>query len=226
MNIKEMRKKPRGTSDFCFDTNNSILAVRWNDNAVVTLLSNFLSHTPMARTKRYDRKQRKMVTIEQPYLISEYNNHMGGVDLFDNGINNYRIRIRGKKWYWPLITNAFGAAMVNAWKLHCLCRNYEKKQTMSQFDFRVEICESIMIKSNYHHPGRMMPSGSQLAMRADRIDHFIGKLNTRHRCPQCGGKTHYGCLKCQANLHPSPCFLDYHKGIPPDQKKWLRISNL
>lgn len=34
MNIKEIRKKPRGTSDFCFDMNNSILAVRWNDNAV------------------------------------------------------------------------------------------------------------------------------------------------------------------------------------------------
>ena len=34
MDVKEMRKKPRGTSDFCFDTNNSILAVRWNDNAV------------------------------------------------------------------------------------------------------------------------------------------------------------------------------------------------
>lgn len=34
MNIKEMRKKPRGSSDFRFDTNNSILAVRWNDNAV------------------------------------------------------------------------------------------------------------------------------------------------------------------------------------------------
>ncbi|XP_036329436.1 piggyBac transposable element-derived protein 3-like [Rhagoletis pomonella] len=139
MNIKEMKKKPRGTSDFRFDMNNSILAVRWNDNAVVTLLSNFLSHTPMVRAKRYDRKQRKMVTIEQPYLVNEYNHLMGGVDLFDNAMNNYRIRIRGKKWYWPLITNAFDAAMVNAWKLHCFCRKYDKKPPMSQYEFRVEV---------------------------------------------------------------------------------------
>lgn len=50
----------------------------------------------MVRAKRYDRKQRKMVTIEQPHLVNEYNHLMGGVDLFDNAMNNYRIRIRGK----------------------------------------------------------------------------------------------------------------------------------
>lgn len=70
----------------------------------------------MIRARRYDRKQRKMVAIEQPYLVNQYNKYMGGVDLFDNAMNNYRIRVRGKKWYWPLVTNAFDAAMVNAWK--------------------------------------------------------------------------------------------------------------
>lgn len=34
IDIKEMKKKPRGSSDFCFDKNNSVIAVRWNDNAV------------------------------------------------------------------------------------------------------------------------------------------------------------------------------------------------
>lgn len=34
MSVKEMKKKPRGTSDFRFDTINSIVAVRWNDNSV------------------------------------------------------------------------------------------------------------------------------------------------------------------------------------------------
>lgn len=34
MDVKKMRKQPRGTSDFCFDVDNSIIAVRWNDNSV------------------------------------------------------------------------------------------------------------------------------------------------------------------------------------------------
>ena len=34
MSVKDMRKEPRGTSDFFFYKKNSVLAVRWNDNAV------------------------------------------------------------------------------------------------------------------------------------------------------------------------------------------------
>lgn len=32
--VKSMKKKPRGSSDFRFDKNNNIIAVRWNDNSV------------------------------------------------------------------------------------------------------------------------------------------------------------------------------------------------
>lgn len=72
---------------------------------------------PFSIQKRYERKKRKQVNIQMPNEIQEYNSTMGGVDLFDNATNNYRIRIRGKKWYWPLFTNALDAAMVNAWKI-------------------------------------------------------------------------------------------------------------
>lgn len=82
------------------------------------------AHEPLKQARRYDRKAKRMCNIEMPYPIQEYNRTMGGVDLFDNAMNSYRIRIRGKKWYWPLFTNALDAAMVNAWKLHCLCRKF------------------------------------------------------------------------------------------------------
>lgn len=55
--------------------------IRWNNNSIVSMISNHLSHTPIGRTKRYDRKLR--------------NPAVGGVDLFDNAINNNRIEIRG-----------------------------------------------------------------------------------------------------------------------------------
>lgn len=45
----------------------------------------------MNHAKRYNGKERKMVRIDQPHLVNEYNQYMGGVDLFDNAINNYRI---------------------------------------------------------------------------------------------------------------------------------------
>ena len=39
---------------------------------------------------------------------------MGGVDKLDWNIQKYRIRIRGKKWYFPIFTNAVDMALVNA----------------------------------------------------------------------------------------------------------------
>lgn len=76
---------------------NEIVVVRWNDNSIVTVASNHLLPEPMHRVKRYDRKNEKIVTVQMPHPIYEYNQLMGGVDLFDNATNNYRIR--GKKWY-------------------------------------------------------------------------------------------------------------------------------
>ena len=43
---------------------------------------------------------------------------MGGVDLFDQFVATYRVRIRSKKWWWPFFAWSVNAAMVNAWLLY------------------------------------------------------------------------------------------------------------
>lgn len=103
---KLMKKKTdRGAYSCAFDRNLEVLAVRWNDNSVVTVMTNNCTVLPIVLAKRYNRKERKEISISQPNLIHQYNKHMGGVDLHDNGIANYRIAIKGKKWWWPLFTN-------------------------------------------------------------------------------------------------------------------------
>ena len=34
-----------------------------------------------------------------PIPLKEYNENMGGVDLFDQLVSTYRVRIRSKKWW-------------------------------------------------------------------------------------------------------------------------------
>ena len=54
------------------------------------------------------------------YILKQtnlYNKFMGGVDLADNVIANYRIHIKGKKWYWPLFINIISMCVVNSWKI-------------------------------------------------------------------------------------------------------------
>ena len=45
---------------------------------------------------------------------------MGGVDKMYWLINKYRIKIRAKKWYFPLFTNMIDMAVVNAHVLYCM----------------------------------------------------------------------------------------------------------
>lgn len=56
--LKLMAKEPKGTFDFTFDYENEIGAVRWCDNAVVTIMSNVDTIEPIHAAKRYDRKQK------------------------------------------------------------------------------------------------------------------------------------------------------------------------
>ena len=86
-------------------------------NNAVKVSSNFLSAEPSATAIRYNRKQRKHVQIKRPKVIKQYNKYMGGGDLADYMVANYRIDIRGKKWWWPIFSNYFDVSIVNAWKL-------------------------------------------------------------------------------------------------------------
>lgn len=54
------------------------------------------------------------------FLGMENNKGMGGVDLSDQSVNNYRIAIRDKKWYWPLITSALNISFLTFENFTCL----------------------------------------------------------------------------------------------------------
>ena len=85
----------------------------------------FIFSTPLLPTgevKRWsetDKKiYKKMVNISRPNVIKVYNETIGGVDRSDQNIATYRISMRQKKWYWPLVADSLDGAIQNAW-LHC-----------------------------------------------------------------------------------------------------------
>jgi len=45
---------------------------------------------------------------------------MEGVYLHDNGICNYKIDVKWKKWWWPLFVNFMDGVIVNSWKVYNL----------------------------------------------------------------------------------------------------------
>ena len=51
--IKQIKKEERGTYVSAFDEENGIAVVRWNDNSVVTMSTNFDTIDPPSMIKRY-----------------------------------------------------------------------------------------------------------------------------------------------------------------------------
>ena len=45
--------------------------------------------------------KKKQLDVPMPKPFKVYNSQMGGVDLFDQFVANYRVRIRPNKWWWP-----------------------------------------------------------------------------------------------------------------------------
>ena len=80
---KDMDKKavPRGEYDYC--SSNNVLALRWKDNKVVTVLSSDAGFEPVQTVKHYDRTAKKKVAIPCPKVVKEYNGKMGGIDKSD-----------------------------------------------------------------------------------------------------------------------------------------------
>ena len=113
-------QKERGAFDWRFDNANNILAVKWNDNSVVTLATNFETVEPLLSAKRFSRSEKKSISVPQPNMIAAYNRYMGGVDLLDSFVAQYRIAVKGKKWWWPIFVNYVDVALCNAWRMHRL----------------------------------------------------------------------------------------------------------
>ena len=102
--------------DHRFDAKNGILAMVWKD---------YLTTKEYCLYKKYNNGAKKKTTCTIPQLLStaDFNACMKGMDKLDWLVNNDRIKIRGKKWYFSLFTNLIEVTVVNAHILFCLVNN-------------------------------------------------------------------------------------------------------
>lgn len=197
-----MKKEPRGSYDFrsCSD----VLMIRWHDNSVVTIASNF-GTVEEGRVQRWSQNQHKIVSVSQPTMFRLYNQGMGGVDQLDQQVACYRTRIRQRKWWWPIFVYLFDVTVVNAWYLF----RKVHRSGESLFDFRRQLAVSLL--KCYGVPSIQGRRASAVLsdVRYDGNNHWIVRGDTDRRCKACGKKTIYRCEKCDVGLHPD-CHKYYH----------------
>ncbi|KAJ8963507.1 hypothetical protein NQ314_005586 [Rhamnusium bicolor] len=236
------KKNDRGTSYEYVGTYETvdISSLVWKDNKIVSLLSTFAGQQPMSTVKRYDKVSKTSKEISCPYVIKEYNRHMGGVDLIDSFIARHKICIKSKKWYIRLFYHLLDMTVSNAWMLYrrisAVKRGTISMPEMSLFEFKQEVAvclcqvgqsigvkrgrpsqtsvEEMIATKKRNGPTQHVPPSD---VRLDQVSHWR-IWSTRNRCkfPKCTGYSQVSCDKCGVTLcfnKTNNCFRKFHNNM-------------
>ncbi|KAJ2948736.1 hypothetical protein O0L34_g7996 [Tuta absoluta] len=207
--VKTMKKQPRAEYDYRFDKKNEITIVRWKDNNVVTMGSNFDNVEPLGKVKRWCSVKKQKFDVNIPRLFVNYNRGMGGVDQMDQSISLYRVSLKGKKWWWVIFTYVLDMAISNAWRLHVLLSKTEEDVTyMDQLSFRRSIARA------YLQQGKSKtrpPSSAVDGLDTKNNGHNPERIEKPLRCVICHNRVRWRCELCAKTLCVErPCFGEFH----------------
>lgn len=223
-----MKKSVRGTSISYVNSASNIVIIQWKDNATVQVISNAYGVAPTKSARRYSAADKKHINVEMPYAISMYNNSMGGTDLLDRNIANYRVKLRNNKWWWQIFTHLLSASLSNSWILY---RNQGKnikkcndsyEQTPANLDFlafiRNIVKTYLLVNAKEETMGRrklkeiMFRNIPENVPQNRSVVHYPDSFK-QNRCKVCKKNTTFGCGVCKTNLHPLNCFRTFHEKV-------------
>ena len=115
------------------------------------MCSNFIASGEVEKIKRWDKKTKQYLDIEQPEVIKMYNKSMGGVDKIDQLIAYYRIFIKSKKWTLRMMFHAIDMACCNSWLEYlkdCDKFKIKKKDRMDLLNFKLRLADNLINLGN------------------------------------------------------------------------------
>ena len=145
--VNLVKKSPSGTMDQVTYEN----TVRIKDDNVITIASTFVGVNPTGKVKRWSNSEKKYIHIDHPACVHRHNSFMGDVDRMDWNIACYRVNIRNRKWYWPLICHLLNTTMKNAWQLY---RQTAKGKDLLGFTRKAVLTYLTKNKTTRMHPER------------------------------------------------------------------------
>uniref|UniRef100_A0A674NLN0 PiggyBac transposable element-derived protein domain-containing protein n=1 Tax=Takifugu rubripes TaxID=31033 RepID=A0A674NLN0_TAKRU len=219
---KIMQNAGRGTSKEVSTEDGQLCVVKWFDNKPVLMISAVHGTQPEDTCRRWDRKQKKYVSVSRPSIVREYNLKMGGVDLTDRMISYYRMSSRTKKWTMRMLMHFTDLALANSWLLYrkdlTTC-GASRKSIMQFLEFRMEVARTFLVQHHSQEDDADFPELSEgeddslqgkkrpvmavphvsVRRRANaHLPEMISMKNAaRCRAAGCTGRTRVRCVTCK-----------------------------
>lgn len=229
---KDLKSQGRGSFDAVVSSD-GIAVVKWMDNKPIHVISSYCGVKPIDEVKRWSAAEKRFIGIRRPFIIKEYNQYMGGIDLNDFLVALYRTAIGTRRYYMRIFFHFLDVTVVNCWLLY---RRHQKQRGESHYmkllEFRTKIAKSLLLygKKVLKHRGRptkiskqspkrvarrVTVPGPSAEVRYDDIAHWPIE-DRRTRCRLCNDRhrfTFFKCSKCDVPLclrKGRNCFYDFH----------------
>lgn len=228
----KLKRQGRGSFDYRVDNEAKVAIVKWFDNKAVTLASSCAAVNPVKEVRWFSKEQKKRVGVTCPNIVTQYNVHMGGVDLADMMVALYRTPAKSHRWYMSLFWQMADIALNNAWLLYRRdAKSLGEVKHKKLKTFRLEVADGLI------HAGKKKARPSKPReddvptkyiqrpvtprpvddIRYDKVDHFP-VFSDRGRCKLCSNeKSTIACQKCGVRLcivtgkNPRNCFQNFHE---------------
>ena len=138
---------------------NAVYFTKWMDNKSVHMLSNILATLPVQDVQRKKKKSSGKDVVKCPFVVQQYNKHMGGVDLMDQKKVTYQFDHRSRyKYYLRLVHDLLDIAINNAGIVYN--RVNEQSEQLDSKIYRRMVARALI--GNYSSRKRQLSSSSIL----------------------------------------------------------------
>lgn len=193
---KDISNKKMKTGDIIARFSNGMTALCWKDKREVNMLSNL--HKPQDQKTSEDKLK--------PEIVSDYNKHMGYVDLSDRMANSYSFGRRTLKWTKKLFFHLLDLSILNAYLV-------SKSNKGTHKDFRLKLIRQLIQISEFE---KNSPSCLKSNMPLRTQEHWLLDGKKQRRCVNCSQKglqkrSTIICQACNVALCiGTNCFKEYH----------------
>lgn len=186
-------------------TDDKLLLCIWRTHKgkLVYLLSSVLENS-LQESKRFCIKEKKIILIKRPAILEAYNEHMRGVDYFDQYLRYYSLLHGSKKWYLKIAFYFLEVAILNSYIIYQ--KEYGKNGSISRKEYIVEIIYALL--------GMQQPEKHRFHLK--KRDFKLISVDDPRDCTVCSDvnekrkRTSYFCSTCCSYVCAVGCY-DEHR---------------